>query len=46
MLLDLPIAGATASPLDTPADWHDDLLGRFEGILPVEAAAAYYVFPT
>ena len=44
LLLGLPIAGAPAFPLDAPADWRDYLLGRFQGVLPAEAAPPYYDF--
>ena len=46
MLLGLPIAGASAFPPDAPVNWRDDLLGRFDGVLPAEAAPAYYHFAT
>ena len=44
VLLSLLIAGAAASPPKAPANWCDDLLGRFQGVLSAEAALPYYDF--
>lgn len=44
MLLGLPIAGAPAFLPDAPIDWHDALLGRFQGILTAKAAPPYFDF--
>ena len=45
LLLGLPIAGGAAFPQEPPDNWREDLLGRFQGVLPPVLAAGYYVFP-
>ncbi|CAO2171979.1 unnamed protein product [Urochloa humidicola] len=44
LLLGLPCAGQAVAAVDVPADWRDDLLGRFAGVQRNARAAPYRTF--
>lgn len=44
LLLGLPITGTPVFPSDALAHWRDDLLSRFQGVLPADYAPPYYGF--
>ena len=45
LLLGLPITGGATFPQESSDDWREDLLARFQGVLPPAVVAGYYVFP-